>query len=430
MPARKLSVVIPALNEERTVAGVVEEMLGSPFVSEIIVADNGSNDGTGDAAKRAGATVIQVPERGFGRALKAAFAAARESLIFKIDGDMRNPDHQWVGDLLSQLGKGDGLVKAYWSNREDPMPVTNLVVRPLIRRLFPSLAGIRMPIAGIYLVDRDLLDLSTMTDVWPFDVEVLLRVHRAGRGIQQRDLGEVLDTYKPIDVYRGMAWELISFLLNESGSAPADRLLLLVAHPDDAEIWCGGTLLKYLSIGTPVTLVVLTGDEIRRTEAARIWSKHPLVELVLLGQPEFSDGLHNLPRQLSALFERVLPTLFITHHPDDLHADHRRCFEVAAAALMMLPRQLMPRRLLTCNSYYERHLQPGSFQPDIYVDISVETELKYRHIGYYSSQDTPFWIEMARRLDEMNGFRSGVRAAEAFQTWRFYNSPRASSRIP
>ncbi|HEX3069924.1 MAG TPA: hypothetical protein VHX14_15250, partial [Thermoanaerobaculia bacterium] len=88
------------------------------------------------------------------------------------------------------------------------------------------------------------------------------------------------------------------------------------------------------------------------------------------------------------------------------------------------------RRILACNSYYERLSLRASFQPDIYIDISAEAELKYRYISNYSSQDTAFWIDMARRLDDMNGFRSGVRSAEAFETWRFYNSPHASVRIP
>ncbi|HEX3069077.1 MAG TPA: glycosyltransferase, partial [Thermoanaerobaculia bacterium] len=219
MPARKISVVIPALNEDKTVGRVAAEMLASPFVSEVIVVDNGSDDRTSEVATRAGATVIRLKERGFGRALKTGFAAARESLIFKIDADMLNASRQWPGDLLTLLGSSDGLVKAYWSSSVDPMPITNLVVRPLIRRLFPALAGIRMPLAGIYLVNKELPELDTMSNGWPFDVEVVLRMHRAGYGIQQKNLGEVIDTYKPVDMYHEMSWELISFLLNESGVA-------------------------------------------------------------------------------------------------------------------------------------------------------------------------------------------------------------------
>lgn len=83
----KIAVIIPALNEELAIAGVVESI--PSFVDRIIVADNGSTDRTAIRARAAGAEVVSVPEAGYGRACLAGVAAAGEAadiLVF-IDGD-------------------------------------------------------------------------------------------------------------------------------------------------------------------------------------------------------------------------------------------------------------------------------------------------------------------------------------------------------
>ena len=62
---RKIRVIIPALNEEKSIAKVIEEIPNS-IVKEIIVCDNGSSDNTSDEAKKAGATVLVENEKGYG----------------------------------------------------------------------------------------------------------------------------------------------------------------------------------------------------------------------------------------------------------------------------------------------------------------------------------------------------------------------------
>jgi len=86
-PAR-VSVIIPALNEEQVIGEVVRG-LASPLVREIIVVDNGSNDGTAGAAANAGARVISEPRRGYGQACASGVLAAlpgSDVFVF-LDGD-------------------------------------------------------------------------------------------------------------------------------------------------------------------------------------------------------------------------------------------------------------------------------------------------------------------------------------------------------
>src|SRR5262249_31989900 len=87
-----VSVVIPCLNEAENVGqcvniarAILEE---HGLDGEIIVVDNGSDDGSADIARAAGATVIEELRRGYGSAYLAGFAAARGDYIVMIDADL------------------------------------------------------------------------------------------------------------------------------------------------------------------------------------------------------------------------------------------------------------------------------------------------------------------------------------------------------
>jgi glycosyltransferase involved in cell wall biosynthesis len=83
------AVVIPALNEEEPIAGVVRECFAAKIPHEVIVVDNGSDDRTAERAGEAGAKVIAEPQRGYGRACLAgvrALVPECEIVVF-LDGD-------------------------------------------------------------------------------------------------------------------------------------------------------------------------------------------------------------------------------------------------------------------------------------------------------------------------------------------------------
>lgn len=82
----KVSVIIPALNEERAISGVVKDIL--QYVNEVIVADNGSSDNTAEVARKAGAKVIFEKRRGYGYACLAGMSAVNSpDVVVFLDGD-------------------------------------------------------------------------------------------------------------------------------------------------------------------------------------------------------------------------------------------------------------------------------------------------------------------------------------------------------
>jgi glucosyl-3-phosphoglycerate synthase len=420
-----VSVVIPARNEATTVGSVVTAFRDHPLVREVIVIDSASNDTTGAQASEHGAHVIRIEEEGLGRALKVGLKIARSRWIFKVDGDMRNASGDWLSAHLDALDANVGMVKAYWDSSEDPMPVTNLVAKPAIQLLIPSLAFVHMPIAGVYLWDRSLFPEHCLPDDYSFDLEVLIRAHRSGRAIAQVHLGEVLDKLKPVRQYSGMAAELLRCITRQADVARCEPMMVVMAHPDDAEIWCGGTITKILNAGGIVELWILTGSPIRQREAISLAKIYSNLRIRFLAASEFSELRFDAITQLENAIIQLRPHVIVTHHYADGHPDHRQCFDLVTSACLRIDRKMLPRTIYLCNTYYQTP-NGETFRPNVFIDISAEANLKYNFIGHHLSQDIAHWIRMARALDELNGAKCGVDKAEAFQTLNFYTTPASS----
>jgi glycosyltransferase involved in cell wall biosynthesis len=110
----ELSIVIPCLNEADTLAECVEKaqrtINENRIAAEVIVADNGSTDGSQDIATRLGARIVHVPERGYGSALMGGIAAARGRFILMGDAD-GSYDFEEIPRFLAKLREGYDLVQ-------------------------------------------------------------------------------------------------------------------------------------------------------------------------------------------------------------------------------------------------------------------------------------------------------------------------------
>lgn len=91
MNSPSLTILIPCLNEELGVAGVVREYAAAFPTADILVVDNGSEDGTAAAARAAGAAVITERRRGKATAVATALAAIDTDLVLMVDGDGSYP---------------------------------------------------------------------------------------------------------------------------------------------------------------------------------------------------------------------------------------------------------------------------------------------------------------------------------------------------
>lgn len=109
---RTVSVVIPACNEAGAIASVIAELRAAADWHEIIVVDDGSEDGTADAASGAGARVVRHPyNKGNGAAVKSGLRAATGEFILIIDGDGQHKPADAIA-LVGKLGEFDLVVGA------------------------------------------------------------------------------------------------------------------------------------------------------------------------------------------------------------------------------------------------------------------------------------------------------------------------------
>lgn len=109
----ELSIVMPCLNEAETLEACIRKAQGAiergGFSAEIVIADNGSTDGSREIAERLGARVVSIGEKGYGSALRGGIAAARGRFIIMGDAD-DSYDFSAIAPFVEKLREGFDLV--------------------------------------------------------------------------------------------------------------------------------------------------------------------------------------------------------------------------------------------------------------------------------------------------------------------------------
>jgi glycosyltransferase involved in cell wall biosynthesis len=189
-----VSVVIPCLNEAENIVQCVTrslEVLEEHRISgEVVVADNGSEDGSAALAEAAGAKVVHEPRRGYGRAYLAGFAAARGEYIIMVDADLTY-DFQEIPRFVSELDAGAELVMGNrmeniqpgampWMNRYIGNPVLSGFLKMLYR------TPVQDAHCGMRAVSRAALPkLDLRSDGMEFASEMVIRASKAGLKVSE-----------------------------------------------------------------------------------------------------------------------------------------------------------------------------------------------------------------------------------------------------
>jgi len=142
--------LVPAHNEERTVAGVVEEIKGFDPTFDVVVIDDGSTDRTAETAENAGAHVVRLPYNlGIGGAVQTGIQYARDhgfDLAVQVDGDAQHPPREipkLVGPIID--GSADLVIGSRFLGTGDyEPPVSRLVGIKLLARLVSLIVGQRV----------------------------------------------------------------------------------------------------------------------------------------------------------------------------------------------------------------------------------------------------------------------------------------------
>jgi len=175
----RIAVIIPALDEEAAIGGLVRE-IPRGLVGEIIVVDNGSTDRTAEVAEAAGARVIREPMRGYGAAcLAGAMAAADADVLVFLDGD-RSDDPAEIPVVLQPVleGRADFVIGSRISGAAEEGALTShqRFGNRLVTRMLRLLYGLRLTDIGPFRaipakVLRD-LGMEHRTYGWPVEMIV------------------------------------------------------------------------------------------------------------------------------------------------------------------------------------------------------------------------------------------------------------------
>ncbi|MHB8243687.1 MAG: glycosyltransferase family 2 protein [Solirubrobacteraceae bacterium] len=281
-PALALSVVIPCLNEaeniELCVASAFAAMARAGISGEVIVSDNGSEDGSAELAALAGARVVSEPARGYGNAYRAGFAAARNEFIVMADAD-QTYDFEDIPRFLAGLHDGADMVigdrmgdiqpgAMSWHHRY----IGNPLLSGLLNVLFHT--GVSDAHCGMRAFRRDRLEiLALRTSGMEFASEMVVRAAK-----ERLDIRQIPITYHPrtgeskLSSFRD-GWRHLRFLLLHS--------------PNHLFIAPGAAVA---ALGALVSLTVLTRVQLLE----RQWDLHALIGgslLMIVGVQLVSLGL-------------------------------------------------------------------------------------------------------------------------------------------
>jgi glycosyltransferase involved in cell wall biosynthesis len=266
----RVSVVIPCLNEAQTIATCVqrarEVLEANGLDGEVVVVDNGSDDGSGVIAEAAGARVVREPERGYGSAYLAGFAATHGTYIVMSDADLTY-DFDEIPRFVAELDAGGDLVIGNRMQNIHPgaMPwhhryIGNPLLSGFLNLLFRT--GVDDAHCGMRALRRDALPrLDLRTTGMEFASEMVIRAAKEKLVIRQFPI-----EYHP----RGGESKLSSFR-----DGWRHLRFLLVHSPNHLFILPGAVMAV---LGGLVELTVISGLSV----FGRHWDIHALIAGALL----------------------------------------------------------------------------------------------------------------------------------------------------
>ena len=228
-----------------------------------------------------------------------------------------------------------------------------------------------------------------------------------------------------------------------------NRVLAVVAHPDDAELLCAGTLARAKSDGAAIGIAVLcNGDKGQPTKPiknlAAVRRKEMQAAAKLIGADLFEGGFSDatladtVPARLCVIeiFRQFRPTLVLAHAPEDYHPDHQAASKLAEAASWSCASRGQKTKTRFMDAppalWFFDTINMSGFAPEFFVDISAHYEIKETMLKCHKTQlaraddgDFSPLTELMQLQYRARGMQSDVYAAEAFRAHKAFKRTRA-----
>ncbi|MGB3005805.1 MAG: HAD-IB family phosphatase [Chitinophagaceae bacterium] len=218
-----ITVIIPALNEEKTIRHVVRLANNSTYVSEVIVVDDKSMDNTVEEARKEGAIVITSTKLGKGASMKDGVLVAKNEVIAFLDADITTyPDN--VIELLTSplLNNEADFVKSYFSRQAGR--VTELVAKPLLSILNPTFPNFQQPLSGMIAGKKSLFAKCEFEEGYGVDIGILMDMHNLGARITEVSIGNIENRMQALEQLGKMSREVARTIMKKSKEMDSQNL--------------------------------------------------------------------------------------------------------------------------------------------------------------------------------------------------------------
>ncbi len=219
------------------------------------------------------------------------------------------------------------------------------------------------------------------------------------------------------------------------------KILVIVAHPDDEILGCGGTIAKYVKKGSSVSVLFLSDGEMSRLSNRinkKIFyrKKCALKAMKCLGVKKsyFEDlpdnsfdteGMLNIVKKIEEYIKKINPDTILTHHYDDLNIDH----QITSKAVITACRPRLNNSVnlilffeILSSTEWNISSKKQTFRPNWFEDISRFINVKTRAMKCYPKElrKTPHSrsLNTIKALSVFRGSSAGLKYAEAFELGR------------
>lgn len=219
-------------------------------------------------------------------------------------------------------------------------------------------------------------------------------------------------------------------------------VLVIVAHPDDEVLGCGGTLARHADAGDEVCVLILADGETSRDEVGKVAERYVNARRAaealginlykIMGFPDNqldTVALLEVTKSIECALAELKPNVIYTHHAGDLNIDHQIACRAVMTACRPLPDSIL-RAIYTfetvSSTEWTISQQDSAFVPTHVVDITNTLEKKMAALRCYDTEMRLFpharSYEAVEHLARLRGTQNGLRAAEVFgvmrQFWR------------
>src|SRR5580693_685522 len=199
-----ITVIIPALNEEKTIRQVIRQARRNPLVNEVIVVDDMSSDNTIFEAKQEDARVITSTHVGKGDSMREGMLMASNEIIVFLEPDTPSYEEDIVGKLTAPLIRDEAdFVKSYYERQGGK--VAEILVKPMLEFFFPHLLKFRQPLSGMIAGKKSFFEKVEFENDYGVDIGLLIDMHKVNARIKEVCIGEIENDMQPLQALGRMA---------------------------------------------------------------------------------------------------------------------------------------------------------------------------------------------------------------------------------